>query len=493
MIIQLIVLILISTGYFNIFPKNDDVKGYNNNSPFKWRTYCEPFGNLDYFVNHNLHKVNLNYTELDNELNKSCLSPNYENVYGNSLLHTSMHLNRWDLVEYLIDRGVNITRMFHERHIMTYAIISGNISRVDWVLEKGFGINYIDDYVMTPLTIAMINNQLEIAKHILENGGDPNIVENIYKNGNPKNWGPYTVSYLKTPLLIAIEDGMWEMFRLLVDYGANINIVDYRGQNILHNLLRYCWHEANFRFFKEFVSKGVDINHIDNEGVSVLSKALRCCCSRNQYYFLELLFDNNVDINVKDKKGITTMMDSLVCNIDTIEKIFNSTEFDIDIKDNEGLSAIAHASVIHDPLPMKFLIDKGADVNQRLVYKDNMTIFSYNAMFSVQRQHLINLLNAGADINEPDKYGYTPLMYSAIFIGTHIEDTKFLLELGANVNSSSYDIGWTALMSAAFSKKPGLMEILIEYGADAHARTTGEINFDAYTIPSDFYPFIQYY
>lgn len=75
---------------------------------------------------------------------------------------------------------------------------------------------------------------------------------------------------------------------------------------------------------------------------------------------------------------------------------------------------------------------------------------------------VLDLLEAGADINAKGEYGWTALMYASRL--GHIETVKLLLEAGADPNAKDEN-GYTALISVAEdAKKFGYRHIPNEYG-----------------------------
>jgi ankyrin repeat protein len=68
------------------------------------------------------------------------------------------------------------------------------------------------------------------------------------------------------------------------------------------------------------------------------------------------------------------------------------------------------------------------------------------------------LLAEGADVNEPDNYGTTPLMAA---VGASFPIFELILGSGADVNAQNNE-GWTALMWGAFWRMPGVVRALLE-------------------------------
>lgn len=77
------------------------------------------------------------------------------------------------------------------------------------------------------------------------------------------------------------------------------------------------------------------------------------------------------------------------------------------------------------------------------------------------------LVENGADINLPSKYGDTPLSEHAFF---KPENVPLLIELGADINFHT-EMGNTALQRAALRFRPLSVKILLESGADINERS----------------------
>ena len=80
---------------------------------------------------------------------------------------------------------------------------------------------------------------------------------------------------------------------------------------------------------------------------------------------------------------------------------------------------------------------------------------------------VLDLIQAGADVNVYDSEGETPLMYAAS--SNSIDVVRVLIEAGANVNDRADDER-TALIIAAQEGHTDMVELLIQAGADVYAR-----------------------
>jgi ankyrin repeat protein len=75
-------------------------------------------------------------------------------------------------------------------------------------------------------------------------------------------------------------------------------------------------------------------------------------------------------------------------------------------------------------------------------------------------------IRAGADVNEYDRHGWTPLMRAARYNGNP-GVIAALIEAGADLNARDYDKGWRPLHYAAYGNaNPEVIAALVEAGAD---------------------------
>lgn len=100
------------------------------------------------------------------------------------------------------------------------------------------------------------------------------------------------------------------------------------------------------------------------------------------------------------------------------------------------------------------------------VYKDLLLI----QMIKKQNAPIVKMLiEAGADINKADQYGYTALKY-AIGFKTNELILKYLIEAGADINKINPHTNTTALMDAIFWMNVPQVELLIKAGVNVNMK-----------------------
>jgi len=93
------------------------------------------------------------------------------------------------------------------------------------------------------------------------------------------------------------------------------------------------------------------------------------------------------------------------------------------------------------------------------------------------------LIAAGADLDERDPFGSTPLIVAATF--GHAEVAQALLEAGADLDQQNNE-GATALFTAALFCRTEIVAALLDKGADKSIRNnTGSTALDVVTVPFD--------
>lgn len=221
----------------------------------------------------------------------------------------------------------------------------------------------------------------------------------------------------------------------------------------------------------------------------------------NQGWIREILADG-ADPNEQDARGWTALMFASTMGHGPAVEALLSGGATIDQTDEHGNTALIHAANTGPPWlcepygeadsheaiyeTVLLLMRAGADVNVRGHYDATAL---YYAAFGGHAQIAQILIDAGADVDAQDAFGFSPLIKAAagfmsVATSRHVDTVQVLLAAGANVDATTNDF-WTSLMFAARGVFAGaganaeLVETLLEAGADRTARNRdGDTAFD---------------
>ena len=337
------------------------------------------------------------------------------NDYGSAIKNAWFIAKDKEIVKMLIDAGAKAT-------IHDYTFI-GDIEEIKKHLNRDRNlINQKDVVGYTALHIAALEGHKEIAKLLIEKGADLNIQD---------------VSGV-TPLIYAVMNLHNEVAELLIDNNAALDIESNHGRTALF----YAVEENNKEMQESLIDKGAKINidvavtmgdiertkelirnGIDlNTPISGYQTLLTLAVHFGQIEIAQLLIDNGIDVN----KGFLEHQYPIVQAIET---------------NNDDM--------------LKMLLKNGAAIN----------IKATTALHIASRIGLENiakiLIDNGANVNEKDSSGKTPLR-EACYYGDK-ETIRLFLEHGADISyeESIYRI----LKEPVDNGNTEVVELLLENGA----------------------------
>lgn len=227
------------------------------------------------------------------------------------------------------------------------------------------------------------------------------------------------------------------------------------------------------------IASGADVNERDRAGQRT---ALHWAAKTGNRAALEALIAAKADPNVKDRQGRTPLWLGVETDLEVVKYLVEKGA-DVNARDTIKSTPLLWASGFGKPETVEFLLSKGADV---MAVDDNGWTALIWAAGLGQPQTVEVLVKAKADINAADRQtGDTPLLRGART--GKPESLKFLLAAGADVKATNKN-GQTALHLAAASGNVDKVKLLLDAKADpaavdqrgwapidhAMARTTGD-------------------
>jgi ankyrin repeat protein len=169
---------------------------------------------------------------------------------------------------------------------------------------------------------------------------------------------------------------------------------------------------------------------------------------------VEILLNKGADANTEDESGLTPINHAVADRKKDLVELL--------LAKGATVSTIHVAAYMGDLDKVKNFIEKGTDVNTKMVWR------SGTALHFAANKGIAELLIAnGAKVDPRDQEHWTPLHYAT---SRGDKDTvQLLLTAGANVNAKSF--GETTPLHLAVSRRhKNVTELLIANGANVNAR-----------------------
>lgn len=188
---------------------------------FRIRQATIPFHYAD-FENHGLHVAcSFGLLDITQRLLSRGDDVNTPGASGWPPLYHAILNNFAEIVTLLLDRGA------HFGIALLIGIFSDHHEMVVLLLARGVGIEY-DKASGPPLSYAVRDNQVAIARSLLENGANPDERMN----------GSFTTSD-QTALHLAVQLGHFELVKLFLEWEANTQLKDASGNTPLQVATKY--------------------------------------------------------------------------------------------------------------------------------------------------------------------------------------------------------------------------------------------------------------
>ncbi|MDE0113906.1 MAG: ankyrin repeat domain-containing protein [Albidovulum sp.] len=336
-------------------------------------------------------------------------------------LHWAAVLNLPDLVGVLLDAGADIGARLNNDGEPLSDSLKGSLS------DLGFNIDvnaaFFQSLGQSPLHAATFGNAVEAAILLIERGSDIHAKDDL-------GW---------TPLHAAASGNAVEAAKLLIERGSDIHAKDLIGFTPLHDAALANAVEAA----ELLIESGADINAKDDVGWTPLHEA----SSVNATGAVELLIERGANIHARDSKGWTPLVAaeenraqaSLMLlttrkneidhrlgelDIGKLREVLGRSPSPIATEEN-GWTDLHWASMLNLPELAGALLDAGADVDAQLA--------SNGDSFSDSLKKAMGELDLGFETDLVGKIGLTPLHVAA---GANAGETAaILIDRGADIHA----------------------------------------------------------
>jgi ankyrin repeat protein len=287
-------------------------------------------------------------------------------------------------------------------------------------------------------------------------------------------------------LLKAIAENNYEMILKAVAHGADVNTKDKNGNTAfilaysgVNKVIDKAVGTLNFigmshgktydetvlhlsdnnPFYTAIIEQSIETNKKIRSEMLARAETELSEAVKNRVKIVKAMIAAGADVQVKGDNGQTALIDAAARGEENIFRALVDAHADVNAKNNAGDSALILAAKYGQVELVKILIEKGADVNAANVYGENAL------MMAVSRKchdTVKALLDNNADINAVNHNGDSILL-KAVATGDYML-VKDLLEKGAEVNAKNAK-GQCPLMVAVRLNKKAVIDALLEKDA----------------------------
>ncbi|KAH0535655.1 putative ankyrin repeat protein RF_0381 [Cotesia glomerata] len=274
-------------------------------------------------------------------------------------------------------------------------------------LQAGIDANSAPKLLAPLLYTAVRSSKYTMVQQLIAAGADPNFVPKLGDCGHPPKFlvpSP-KIQCPCPPLIIAVDKGNEKMAKLLIQNKADPNIISCYG-----SALNIAVEKGIFKIVKLLLRAGADINGGLNE-----CKPLHTAISKNNYIMVKYLIKWNADVNIvgkhiyeKELKLYTPLQMAILKENLKIVRLLTNNKAKID-------RTILHYSLNTNNLDIiSFCAINSVDVNAVNSYGES----ALHIACQKKSIEVINiLLDAGANINIKDKRKKTALDFCFDYSG----------------------------------------------------------------------------
>lgn len=389
-----------------------------------------------------------------------------------------------------------------------HAALHGNLVVVKNLLEFGANIEKKDKFWgLTPFELAIFNNELEVAKLLVEEGADTSAID--FNKDRPQN------GFWITPLHWAVLLDQLEKANVLIENGTDVNVKNWLGATPLQwaaqvgasetirflvrkgadikvkNLLSLAIKSDSLDSVNCLIQSGVDPDEKDSANCTPLHLAiqknspeianlliksgadvnarsefdktpLHCAAFHNSLEITKSLIEQEARVDVTDKEGLTPLKDAVEGRADLeLVKFLFEKSIGNHSKKELAQSCLPHALHSYKLDLVKYFIEQGANFN---ALDNQLGIFSFwsHSALNSNLEALAYMLEKGLDVNMKDQNGNTIFHFQGF---RHPEIAKFLIRNGADINIKNKSHN-TPLHCAVDAFSLNGVKFIVELGAD---------------------------
>jgi ankyrin len=346
------------------------------------------------------------------------------NKAGLTCPHIAAESESVTLLELLLERGADPNASSPEKSVeppLHIAVRAGRVKNVELLLKYKADADRTNAMGRTALHIAAESESATVLELLLERGAHPNT--------------PRPDKSVQPLLHIATRAGRVKNVELLLEHGANIDTADDLGRTALHVAAE----SESATVLELLLTEGADPNASSPD--KSMEPPLHIAARAGRDKSVKMLLEHGADINTVHASGRTALHAATVNDRSSTIQVLIKNKARVDQQDDEGMTALCLAAA------------------ETRASKPKKSIYTTATMET--------LIQGGADLEKPDRCGWTPLHHASMSKAKIA--TLFVITLlfhGADVNVKTAKEGWTALHNASECGRAETVEALFEAEAN---------------------------
>uniref|UniRef100_A0A8C9U6X0 Ankyrin repeat domain 52a n=2 Tax=Scleropages formosus TaxID=113540 RepID=A0A8C9U6X0_SCLFO len=311
----------------------------------------------------------------------------------------------------------------------------GDVHIMDLLINSGASVNAKDHVWLTPLHRAAASRNERAVGLLLRQGAEV--------NARDKYW--------QTPLHVAAANRATRCAEALLPQLSSLNVADRTGRTALH----HATYSGYLEMVKLLLNKGANLSASDKKE----RQPIHWAAYLGHLEIVKLLVSRSADAVCKDKRGYTPLHAAAASG--QIEVVKYLLRLGIDEPNAFGNTALHVACYMGQEAVANELVNRGANVNQpnlRGYTPLHLAAVSTNGALCLEL-----LVNNGADVNMQSKDGKSPLHMAAIH--GRFTRSQILIQNGGEIDCVD-KYGNTPLHVAAKYGHELLISTLMTNGAD---------------------------
>ncbi|KAK2811327.1 hypothetical protein FQN50_002203 [Emmonsiellopsis sp. PD_5] len=360
------------------------------------------------------------------------------------LMNAVVHSRDEDVVRLLLEKGGDPQiKDSGDSTALDYAALGGHFNFVKLLVKQNEEIHGYGVGDRTPFINAMYNSHKEIAKWLLENGADPN-------GDGEGTW---------TPLAQAVMERRENFVRLLLEYGADVRLRISDQDTVLHIAAE----RKNLAIVQLLLENGADADALDELGRSPLYRAVKRQADEQPCVVRELV-KHVVNPNTrKFGDGMTPLMCALHYDVrETALILIGLPNLDVNMGTPAHRSPLIYAVTNGNKAIISALLER-QDIKVDSKDNDGMTALAHAVVNPGLESVIEQLLTKHkVDPNSQSLNGKTPLSYAAE--EGRLAAASLLLQHGAEIDHKD-NKGNTPLALAWTNNRPDMVHLFLQHGA----------------------------